>query len=483
MSTFPDGFLWGGAIAANQAEGAYLADGKGLSVPDMIKGGTVSTPRRITSCVHEGEYYPSHEAIDFYDHMREDIALFGEMGFTCFRTSINWARIFPNGDDAEPNQAGIDFYRSMFEECRAHGMEPLVTLSHYELPYALARRGGWANRELVALFDRYARLCFKEFKGLVRLWLTFNEINCLTAPFGNVMGAGILPPGDDVDLDYTKPMPWDDEQKRYQALHHQFVASALAVRAAHEADPRNKVGCMLASRAVYPYSCRPEDQLLAQKMARQANFYCSDVQMRGAYPAWAPRFWREEGIELEQLPGDEAILRQGTCDFYSFSYYKSSTVSTDPTAPAATGNVFYDDVRNPYLAVSDWGWAIDPQGLRWYLNELHDRYQKPLFIVENGLGAADTVEEDGSIHDPYRIDYLRDHIKQMAEAIEDGVDLMGYTIWGPIDLVSAGTGEMKKRYGFIYVDKQNDGTGDLHRARKDSFYWYQRVIQSNGEDL
>ena len=484
MAKFPEGFLWGGAIAANQAEGAYLEDGKGLSVPDMIKGGTVNTPRRITSTVHPGEYYPSHEAIDFYHRYKEDVALLAEMGFKCFRTSINWARIFPNGDDAEPNPAGIAFYRSLFEECRRHGIEPLVTLSHYELPFALAENyGGWANRELVALFARYARTCFTEFRGLVRRWLTFNEINCLTAPFGNVMGGGILPPGDDVALDYGKPMAWDDPQKRYQALHHQFVASAKAVRIAHEIDPGNKVGCMLASRAVYPYSCRPEDVLLAQKMARQANLYCSDVQVRGAYPVWAPRFWRENNLSIAMEPGDEELLAAGKVDFYSFSYYKSSTVSSDPAVPVAGGNVFYDDAKNPYLAVSDWGWSIDPKGLRWYLGEMYDRYHVPMMVVENGLGAADTVEEDGSIHDGYRIDYLRDHIEQMAEAIADGVDLIGYTMWGPIDLVSAGTGEMKKRYGFIYVDKHNDGSGDLHRARKDSFYWYQKVIATNGEDL
>ena len=484
MGKFPQGFLWGGAIAANQAEGAYLEDGKGLSVPDMIKGGTVDTPRCITNSVHEGEYYPSHEAIDFYHHYKEDIALFGEMGFKCFRTSINWARIFPNGDDAEPNQAGIEYYRSMFEECRKYGIEPLVTLSHYELPYALSKNyGGWSSRALIDLFVRYAELCFTEFRGLVNYWLTFNEINCLCAPFGNVMGGGIVPERDNVELDYGKPFDWDDPSRRYQALHPQFVASALAVQAAHRIDPENKVGCMIASRAVYAYSCRPEDQLLAQSKARMATYYCGDVHVRGAYPAWAPRFWREEGISFEQMPGDAEILAAGCVDFFSFSYYKSSTVSSDPTVPIAKGNVFYDDAKNPYLPVSDWGWAIDPKGLRWLCNEVYDRYRIPLMIVENGLGAADTVEEDGSIHDQYRIDYMRDHIEQMAEVIEDGVELMGYTMWGPIDIVSAGTGEMKKRYGFIYVDKNNDGTGDLHRSRKDSFYWYKGVCESNGEGL
>ena len=436
--------------------------------------------------MHGGEYYPSHEAIDHYHRYKEDIALFAEMGFTCYRLSINWARIFPSGDDEEPNQAGIDFYRSIFEECRAHGIQPLVTLSHYELPYHLAKAyGGWSDRRLIDLYLHYVTLCFNEYKGLVHLWLTFNEINCLCAPFGNVMGAGILPPGDNVALDYGNPeaMAWDDPSRRYQALHNQFVASALAVQAAHAADPENRVGCMIASRAIYPYSCRPDDMLLSQHMSEMATYYCGDVQVRGSYPRWAPRFWREKGIHFVQEPGDAEILKAGTVDFFSFSYYKSSTVSTDPSVPVAKGNVFYDDAVNPYLPVSDWGWAIDPKGLRWLLNELSDRYQCPLMVVENGLGAADVLEEDGSIHDPYRINYLRAHIEQMAEAIADGVDLMGYTMWGPIDLVSAGTGEMKKRYGFIYVDKDNDGKGDLSRHRKDSFYWYKKVIASNGEDL
>lgn len=484
MKKFPDGFLWGGALAANQCEGAYLEDGKGLSVPDMIKGGSVDRPRVITSSVHEGEYYPSHEAVDFYHRYKEDIGLFAEMGFKCLRVSINWGRIFPTGEDAGPNQAGIEFYRSVFTECRKHGIEPLVTLSHYELPYALAKKyGGWASRELVEPFVRYARLCFNEYKGLVKLWITFNEINCLCAPFGNIMGGGILPPGDNVPLDYSTKVDWDDEQRRYQALHHQFVASALAVKAAHEIDPENKVACMIASRATYPYSCRPEDVLLAQKMERIANHYCADVQVRGSYPNWAARLWEEKGIEIDREPSDSDTLLEGKVDFYTFSYYKSSTVSTDPSVPLGTGNVFYDDAVNPYLAKSDWGWTIDPKGLRWYLNDMYDRYQIPMMVVENGLGAIDIVEEDGSIHDGYRIDYIRNHIEQMAEAVRDGVDLMGYTIWGPIDIVSAGTGEMKKRYGFIYVDKHNDGSGDLRRIRKDSFFWYQRVCNSNGSDL
>ena len=484
MSKFPEGFLWGGATAANQLEGAYKEDGKGLSVPDVIKGGGLNIPRRVTDGVREGEYYPSHEAVDHYHHFREDIALFGEMGFKCYRMSINWGRIYPNGDDEQPNQAGIAFYRALFEECRTQGIEPLVTLSHYELPYHLAKAyGGWSNRELIALYERYVCTCFTEFKGLVKMWLTFNEINCLAAPFGNVFGGGILPPGDDVPLVYGNKLEWDDPSRRFQALHHQLLASASAVRIGHEVDAENRIGCMIAGRPIYPYSCNPDDALLAQQMDRRSTLYCADVQVRGAYPSWAPRLRRENGISIVTEPGDDELLAAGKVDFFTFSYYKSAAVSTDPSIPVVGGNVFYDDVKNPYLEESEWGWAIDPKGLRWYLNELYDRYQIPLMIVENGLGAVDTVEEDGSIHDGYRINYLRSHIKQMAEAIEDGVDLIGYTWWGPIDLVSAGTGEMKKRYGFIYVDKDNDGNGTLARSRKDSFFWYKKVIATNGEDL
>ena len=479
---FPKGFLWGGATAANQCEGGYNEDGKGLGVPDVITGGTVSEPRHITDGILPGRHYPSHEAVDMYHHYLDDIKLFGEMGFKCYRTSINWGRIFPHGDETEPNQAGLDFYRRVFEACREQGIEPLVTLSHYELPYYLAKHyGGWANPKLIDFYCHYARTVMTEFKGLVRYWLTFNEINCLMmGAFGNIMGAGILPPGKDVPMAFLEA-DWDDPQKRFDALHHQFLASAKTVQLGHEIDPANKIGCMVAGSAVYPHTCNPDDVLAAQQKQREQNFYCGDVQVRGAYPSWAPALWRREGVKIEVTPEEAATLKAGTVDFYSFSYYMSATATTDP-ALVEKGNIF-GGAGNEYLKKSDWGWAIDPKGLRYYLEEVYDRYQIPLMVVENGLGANDVVEADGSIHDTYRIDYLREHIKQMEIAIEDGVDLMGYTMWGCIDLVSASTGEMKKRYGFIYVDKDNDGNGTLARSRKDSFYWYKKVIASNGEDL
>lgn len=480
---FPEGFLWGGATAANQCEGGYDADGKGLGVPDVMTGGTVSSPRYITDGVLPGEFYPSHESVDMYHHYLDDIKLFGEMGFKCYRMSINWSRIFPKGDEDAPNQAGVEFYRKVFEACRDEGIEPMVTLSHYELPYYLAKEyGGWANPKLIDFFLNYAKTVMTEYKGLVKYWLTFNEINCLMmGAFGNIMGAGILPPGEKVPMVFTD-VDWDDPQKRFQALHHQFLASAKAVVLGHQIDPENKVGCMIAGSAVYPHTCNPADVLAAQKKQREQNFYCGDVQVRGAYPAWAKSLWqREFGGQIEVSEDDAATLAAGTVDFYSFSYYMSATATADKALLEA-GNIF-GGAGNEYLKKSDWGWAIDPEGLRYYLEEVYDRYGVPLMIVENGLGAVDEVEADGSIHDSYRIDYLRSHIQEMEKAIEEGVDLMGYTMWGCIDLVSASTGEMKKRYGFIYVDKDNDGNGTLARSRKDSFYWYKKVIASNGTDL
>lgn len=481
MSTFRSDFLWGGATAANQLEGAYREDGKGLSVPDIITGGTVSTPRRVTpGGVKDGTYYPSHESIDFYHHYKEDIALFGEMGFRCYRMSINWSRLFPEGDEAEPNQAGIAFYRSLFEECHRHGIEPMVTLSHYELPLGLALTyGGWSNRKLVDFFVTYARTCLTEFRGLVRYWLTFNEINCaIIDSFDNIMGLGILPE-EEWDMDLGTPCVWDDPQRRLEGLHNQFVASAKVVRLAHEIDPDNRVGCMIAGNATYPYTCNPDDVLAADASQREHNFYCGDVQVRGAYSAWVPSFWKRCGVDLSaQAAADTDVLGAGTVDFYSFSCYISPTASTDRVSGGA-GNLF-GGAGNPPPPEERLGLGHRPQGpallprdrLRPLPAAPHNRGERPGVA---GRGGARRV------HDGYRIDYLRQHIEQMRIAIEHGVDLMGYTMWDCIDLVSALTGEMRKRYGFIYVDKDNDGNGTLARSRKDSFWWYKRIIASNGE--
>lgn len=483
---FRKDFLWGGATAANQFEGGMQEGGKGLSVPDVMTCGSRTEPRHITDGIKPGYYYPSHEAVDFYHHYKEDIALYSEMGFKVFRLSINWARIYPTGEETVPNQAGLDFYRKVFEECHKYGIEPLVTLSHYELPYALAKKyGGWSDRKLIDLFLRYCQTVFTAYRGLVKYWLTFNEINTLVmGVFGNIMGAGILPKGDDVEVGtaVTVDESWDDPQRRYTALHNQFVASAKATQLAHAIDSENQVGCMLLGRMAYPYTCKPSDALKAQQVMRKANYYCGDVMVRGAYPSFAEKIWQEENVRPVITAEDKAILKQGTVDFVTFSYYSSTTATDDPNVPIAAGNMMRGPA-NPYLKSSAWGWTIDPEGLHYYLNELYDRYQKPLMVVENGLGAVDTIAEDGHIHDSYRIEYLREHIRAMAAAVEDGVDLLGYTAWGCTDLISASTGEMDKRYGMVYVDKYNDGSGTLARIRKDSFYWYRDVIASNGANL
>ena len=472
---FPDGFLWGGATAANQCEGGYDADGRGLANVDVIPHG----PDRREAMLGEGtplecddeHYYPSHEAIDLYHHYKEDIALLAEMGFRVYRMSLAWTRIFPSGDEEEPNEAGLAFYEDVFRECRAHGIEPLVTITHFDLPIHLIKEyGGWRSRKLIEFYKRLARTLFSRYKGLVRYWLTFNEINMiLHLPY---MGAGLV---------FAEGE--NREQAMYLAANNELVASAWATKIAHEIDPDVHVGCMLAAGSYYPYSCNPADVREAQ-LKNQENYFFVDVQARGHYPAFALRKFEREGIDVGMTEEDEKILAENTVDFVSFSYYSSRCTAAEPPADAEmTGNAFRG-VKNPYLQASQWGWAIDPLGLRITMNDLWDRYQKPLFIVENGLGARDEVEADGSINDDYRIDYLRAHIETMRDAIvEDGVELWGYTTWGPIDLVSASTGEMSKRYGFVYVDRDDVGNGTLERRRKKSFYWYKKVIASNGAEL
>ena len=478
MSVFRDDFLWGGAVAANQCEGAWDADGKGVSVPDLCTNGSHTSPKWLTQAVRPGRLYPSHEAIDFYHHYEEDIALFAEMGFKVFRTSINWTRIFPTGMEETPNEQGLAFYDRVFDCCRRHGIQPLVTISHYELPYALVEKyNGWEGREVIGCFVRYCKVIFERYRDKVKYWLTFNEINSGTLPLGAVLNTGTV-------RGFEGPVTQvpDRPQERYQALHHMLVASAQVVKYAHDRYPQFRMGCMTLMGSTYPLTCDPADMLLAQQKMNNMNWFTSDVQVRGAYPYFAQRFFAENGIHISMEPEDEALLREGRVDFFSFSYYMSVCVTTHDSENQAGGNLM-GGISNPYLKASDWGWQIDPKGLRWTLNEVYGRYGIPLMVVENGLGAYDRKGPDGKIHDQYRIDYLRQHIREMAEAVKDGVDLMGYTPWGCIDLVSASTGEMAKRYGFVYVNKFDDGTGDLSREKKDSFYWYQKVIATNGEDL
>ncbi|WP_145579830.1 6-phospho-beta-glucosidase [Yersinia vastinensis] len=472
-SIFPDGFLWGGALAANQAEGACFEGGKGLSTVDMIPHGphrlAVKLGQEKRFSLREDEFYPSHQAIDFYHRYKDDIALMAEMGFTVFRTSIAWSRIYPNGDETTPNAEGVAFYRDLFNECKKYNIEPLVTLCHFDVPmYLVAEYGSWRNRKMVEFFTRYARTCFEEFDGLVKYWLTFNEINILLhSPFS---GAGLV----------FEPHE-NQDQVKYQAAHHELLASALATKIAHEINPENQVGCMLAGGNFYPRTCKPEDVWAALQKDRE-NLFFIDVQARGAYPAYTKRLFREKGISIATEVGDDDILKH-TVDFVSFSYYASRCASADMNEHNSSAANIVKSLKNPHIQASEWGWGIDPLGLRITMNMMYDRYQKPLFLVENGLGAKDEINSQGEIDDDYRISYLREHIKAMAEAIDDGIPVMGYTSWGCIDLVSASTGEMSKRYGFIYVDRDDHGKGSLARKKKKSFYWYKKVIASNGADL
>ena len=473
ITRFPQDFLWGGALAANQAEGGHREGGKGLTTVYMIPHGAnrmaVKLGQEMRFTLRDDEFYPSHEAIDFYHRYKEDIALMAEMGFTVFRTSIAWSRLYPNGDEQEPNPEGIAFYRALFEECRKYNIEPLVTLCHFDVPmHLVVEYGSWRNRQMVDFFTRYARTCFEQFDGLVKYWLTFNEINILL--HSHFSGAGLVFEEGE-----------HQEQVKYQAAHHELVASALATQIAHEVNPANQVGCMLAGGSFYPYSCKPEDVWAALQKERE-NLLFIDVQARGAYPAYAARVFREKGIQLVKAPEDDEVLKH-TVDFVSFSYYASRCASADMNAGNTSAANVVKSLRNPHIEVSQWGWGIDPLGLRITMNSLYDRYQKPLFLVENGLGAMDEINADGEIEDDYRIDYLRAHIRAMGDAIEDGVPLLGYTSWGCIDLVSASTGEMSKRYGFVHVDRDDAGQGTLARRRKKSFWWYRQVIASNGEDL
>lgn len=459
--TFPSDFLWGGAIAANQVEGHFDGDGKGLSTSDMLPKGILS-PHQTRA-----ERGPGIKdvAIDFYHRYPQDIALFDEMGFNCLRLSIAWTRIFPNGDELEPNEAGLAYYDKIFDELAQYDIQPFVTLSHYEMPYALVENyGGWASRELITLFERYARTVFERYKNKVKLWLTFNEINMsLHAPF---TGVGLAEEASEQDI--------------YQAIHHQLLASAKAVNLCHQIIPDGKIGNMLLGAINYPFTCNPDDVLAAMHENNKWLFF-GDVQTRGKYPGYMLRYFRDNSIDVQMLPGDLELLASASVDFVSFSYYASGCASADEQHKEV-GNIV-DSVPNPYLEKSQWGWLIDPRGLRILLNFLYDRYQKPLFIVENGLGARDEINPQGEIVDDYRIAYLNDHLVQAREAILDGVELMGFTSWGPIDLVSNSTAEMSKRYGYIYVDRHDDGSGSLTRKRKKSFYWYQSVIQTNGESL
>lgn len=461
-------FLWGGAVAANQYEGAWDAGGKGISVTDVMTKGDVNTPRKITAGVLPNEEYPNHFGIDFYHHYKEEIKLFAEMGFKCFRLSIAWSRIFPHGDEEKPNEDGLVFYDNVFDECLKYGIQPVVTLSHFEMPYYLADHyGGWRDRRVIDFFLRYAKVCFERYHEKVKYWMTFNEINNLIDtdnPFNAWTGAGVLYKEDE-----------NPEQTMYQISHYQFVASSLAVQEAKKIDSKLQIGCMLHLGPLYPASCKPLDQIASLK-AMDRRFFFSDVQIRGTYPSYTKKLWERKNIKLDITQEDLANLKKGTVDFLGFSYYKSTIAEYNAQAD-------FLEKPNPYVSKSDWGWAIDPVGLRYILNVAYERYQKPLFIVENGFGAYDKLE-NGSVNDDYRINYLQSHVVQMLKAIElDGVDVIGYTPWAAIDIISASTGEIEKRYGFIYVNLDEVKQGAAGVYRKQSFEWYKNIIKTNGECL
>lgn len=475
MNRLPKDFLWGGAASAHQCEGAWNVGGKGISIADVMTAGSRDCPRRITDGIMAGEVYPNHEGNQFYDRFEEDIRLMAEMGFRCFRTSIAWTRIFPRGDEEKPNEEGLRFYDRLFQCMKAYGIEPVVTLSHFETPYTLVKEyGGWKNRKLIEFFERYSKTVFERYKNQVRYWLTFNEINhCKPDSDLGMWLAGALR----VDEDEAK------EQVCAQAVHHMLVAGARAVACGKDINPDFKIGCMIGYIPYYPASCSPKDVMAAMKREEEDYFF-ADVMVKGEYPYYKKAQYERLGIVLETEPEDALFLKKGTADYIGFSYYMSNVYSDRMEDIKVSAGGILKTMENPYLKATKWGWAVDPLGLRISLNRLYDRYHVPLMIVENGFGAYDKFEKDGMIHDDDRIAYLKAHIEAMKKAAaEDGVEVMGYTPWGPIDLVSASTGELEKRYGFVYVDRDDHGNGDWHREKKKSFYWYRKVIESNGEEL
>ncbi|WP_270338833.1 6-phospho-beta-glucosidase [Leuconostoc citreum] len=481
MKTLSHDFLWGGAIAAHQAEGAWNVDGKGVSIADVLTAGDVSHPREITDGVIAGKNYPNHHGIYFHDTYKQDLQLMAEMGFKAFRTSIAWTRIFPNGDDAEPNEAGLAFYDEMFDAMRRLNIEPVITLNHFEMPYHLVTKyGGWRDRRVIDFFVRYAEVVFNRYKDKVTYWMTHNEISNQTAMKHEASGF-LLWTNSGID---GKEMSVDERiEAMSQAAHYELVASAKAVALGHQINPAFKIGGMVNVAPFYPVSPKPADMLAYQK-ARQFRDWLSDVHVRGKYPNELEAYYEKTGYRPDITAEDRDVLQAGTVDYLAVSYYASSTVETTTDEPKV-GYTDYEDITNPYIKTSDWGWGLDPEGLRYTLNELSEMYpDTPIMIVENGLGAYDKIEDGEQIHDDYRISYLSAHIQAMMTAVEiDGVNVIGYLSWGPIDIVSAGTGEMKKRYGYIYVDLDDEGEGSGNRIKKDSFYWYRKVIETNGQVL
>ena len=478
IRTFPDNFLWGGAVAACQIEGAYNEGGKGLSTSDIHaydrnlnrkkvreRGGTLE---KIEYAIQDKEgFYPKRYGIDFYHTYKEDLALLKELGFKAFRTSISWTRIFPNGDEEEPNEEGLAFYDRLIDEIIKNGMEPVITVYHYDIPLTLVTKyGGFASRKMIDFYVRYAEVLLKRYRGKVKYWILCNQINYVpVVKFGSL---GIYD-------DQTSPEKM--EELVYRAVHNQFVACAKVKQFAAEYDPHAWIGTMVSDEIYYPASCKPADIVFTLKKNRM-QYYFTDVQFRGTYPGYMLRYFEENGIDLEIQDGDLELLRNNTMDFLAISYYYTKILDAEKNSM-----VPFDGLQNPYLEETPWDWRADPLGFYYCLSEYWDRYQKPIMVAENGFGAIDTISEDGRIHDDYRIAFLKKHIEQMKEAVKDGVDIIGYLSWAPIDMISSSSNEMSKRYGYIYVDQDDIGNGSKKRIRKDSFYWYQNVIASNGEKL
>ncbi|MBQ7993047.1 MAG: family 1 glycosylhydrolase [Solobacterium sp.] len=488
-TAFPKSFLWGGAVAANQLEGAWLEDGKQPNVTDICVGiNTMEPGLKWNEETHKWQMqldpekvYLSHDGIDFYHRYKEDLALMAGMGFNCFRTSIAWGRIFPNGDEEEPNEAGLKFYDGLFDEMRRLGMEPAVTLSHYETPlHLLTEYGGWSNEKMLEFWKRYVTAVFTRYKGKVTLWMTFNEVNNMYRR--PMVSGGVL----SLDPENKENAQMVNEKDKWQAYYNILVGNAWTVKIGHEIDPANRIGCMLSSSAVanYPANCDPVNVFGAYSMTRKALYFMGDPMCQGVIPGYVEREWREKDCAPVMSEEGLKMIHDYTVDYYAFSYYKSSAYDHSISAEIDTGGI--KGVNNPYLkdvSPKPWSWPVDPLGLRYTLNVLTDRYHKPLFIVENGIGLDEHPDENGEIEDPFRRKYMRDHLIQVNEAIQDGCDVMGYLWWGPLDIVSAGTGEMKKRYGFVYVDRQNDGSGTLIRSKKNSYDWVKKVIATDGLSL
>lgn len=470
--TFPKGFLWGGATAAVQMEGGYLEDGKGLNVADIQicyakKGGNINYTRkmleeRIADVRSKApkNYYPKHKAVDFYHRYKEYIALMAEAGFKAFRMSINWARIFPNADDEMPNEKGLQFYDDVFDELLRHGIEPIVTLTHYDMPLNIVMKyRGWYGRKTIDLYTRFATTCLKRYHTKVKYWIVINQINLIFGESFSSLGMVM----DEYD---------DFNAAKYQAVHHEFVASALIKQEAKKIDENLQIGMMLADQMTYALTCDPINEKRAIMANRMKDYFYADVQLRGEYPGYAKKYFRDHNIHIQMHEDDLSIIRDHTMDFLAVAYYYSHCVDQEGKK-----------VSNPYTKATEWGWTIDSVGIYNAVAQYWDRYQKPIMIAENGIGVEETLSSDGHVHDNYRIEYQKKHIQELKEILEEEVNLFAYTMWAPFDIVSGNGCEMEKRYGLIYVDYDNQGKGSGKCIPKDSYYWYKHVIETNGKEL